>query len=95
MYPFHFEEYLEALNKLKKALTTAPILHPPVWGEHFELKCDASDHAVRVVLGQSIDKKPHVIYYISHSLNDAQMNYTVVEKELLVVVFLLKSLDLT
>jgi len=32
--------------------------------------CDASDYTVGVVLGQQIDKKPHVIYYASHTSND-------------------------
>jgi len=49
--------------------------------------CDASDFAIGVVLGQRVNKKPHVIYYASHTLNDAQLNYTVTEKEFLVVVF--------
>jgi len=57
--------------------------------------CDAPNYAIGVVQGQRIDKNPHVIYYASHTLNDTQMNYTVTEKEFLVVVFGLKSLDLT
>jgi len=85
---FHFsEDYLIAFTKLKQVLTSYPALHPPIWGEPFELMCDASDYAVGVVLGQCIDKKPHVIYYASHTLNDAQLNYTVIEKEFLVVIF--------
>lgn len=50
---------------------------------------DASNYALGAVLGQSIDKKLHVIYYASKSLNDAQMNYTNTEKELLAIVFAL------
>jgi len=49
--------------------------------------CDAFDYAVGVVLGQRIDRKPHVVYYGSHTLNEAQLNYTVIEKEFLAVVF--------
>ena len=49
--------------------------------------CDASDYVVSVVLGQRKDKKPYVIYYASKTLNNAQMNYTTTEKELLAVVF--------
>jgi len=50
--PFHFsKECHEAFSKLKKALTSAPIFHPPIWGEPFELMCDASYYAIRVVLG--------------------------------------------
>ncbi|KAM1961903.1 hypothetical protein FF1_022008 [Malus domestica] len=51
--------------------------------------CDASDYALRAVLGQRKDKRPHVIYYASRTLNDAQLNYSTTEKELLAVVFAL------
>ncbi|CAN6544766.1 unnamed protein product [Malus baccata var. baccata] len=57
----------------------------------FELMCDASDYAVGVVLGQRRDKFPHVIYYASRTLNDAQLNYATTEKELLAVVFALEK----
>ena len=49
--------------------------------------CDASDYAVVVVLGQHVDRKTHVIYCINHTLNETQLNYTLTEKEFLVVVF--------
>jgi hypothetical protein len=51
--------------------------------------CETSDYAVGDVLGQRIDKLPHVIYYASRTLNDAQFNYSSTEKELLAVVFAL------
>jgi hypothetical protein len=51
--------------------------------------CDASDYAVGAVLGQRVDKLPHVIYYASKTLNDAQLNYSTTEKELLAIVFAL------
>jgi hypothetical protein len=51
--------------------------------------CDASNYAVGAVLGQRIEKLPHVIYYASKTLNDAQLNYSTTEKELLAVVFAL------
>ncbi|CAN6566835.1 unnamed protein product [Malus baccata var. baccata] len=37
------------------------------------------------------DKLPHVIYYASRTLNDAQLNYAITEKELLTVVFALEK----
>jgi len=40
-------------------------------------------------LGQLIDKLPHVIYYASRTLNDAQLNYSTTEKELLAFIFAL------
>ena len=51
--------------------------------------CDATDYAAGAMLGQWQDKKPHVIYYDSKTLNKTKMNYTIAENELLVVVFTL------
>ena len=51
--------------------------------------CDVSDHAVGAILIQMVDNKSYVIYYDSNTLNDAQLNYTTTEKELLVMVFAL------
>ena len=53
--------------------------------------CEASDYAVGAILGQIIDKIPHVIYYASKTLSDAQLNYSTTEKELLAVVFALEK----
>ena len=82
---------LESFEFLKKALISAPIIHPPIWTEPFELMCDASDHAVGAVLDQRINKLPRVIYYTSKTLNDALLNYTTTEKEFLAVVFALEK----
>ncbi|XP_058733004.1 uncharacterized protein LOC131604588 [Vicia villosa] len=79
----------EAFQTLKQALISAPIMQPPDWNEPFEIMCDASDYAVGAVLGQRKDKKLHVIYYASRTLDEAQMNYATTEKELLAVVFAL------
>ncbi|CAN6723531.1 unnamed protein product [Malus baccata var. baccata] len=87
---FDFNEECEkAFNHLKEMLTSAPIIVPPDWSLPFELMCDASDYALGAVLGQRKDKRPHAIYYASRTLNDAQLNYSTTEKELLVVVFAL------
>ena len=64
----------------------APIVRASNWQLPFEVMCDASDFAIRVVLGQREDIKPYVIYYVSKTLNEAQRNYTTTEKELLAVV---------
>ncbi|KAI5337429.1 hypothetical protein L3X38_016700 [Prunus dulcis] len=90
--PFNFDKaYLEAFNKLKALLTSAPIIATPNWDLPFELMCDASDYVVGAVLGQRKDKLPHVIYYASRTLNNAQLNYATTKKELLAVVFALEK----
>ena len=82
-------ECQKAFERLIELLTTAPIMQSPDWTSSFELMCDASDYAVGAVLGQRKEGKPYVIYYASRTLNDAQMNYTTTEKELLAIVFAL------
>ena len=47
--------------------------------------------AIDAIFGQRIDNKQHVIYYLSRTLNDAQINYTTTEKEFLVVVFAMEK----
>ena len=57
--------------------------------------CDASDYAVGAVLGQTKYKKDHAIAYASKTLIGPQLNYAIKEKELLAIILLLTSLDLT
>jgi len=78
---YHFTECHTVLAKLKELLTSTPILHPPIWAECFKLMCDVSNYPVVLVLGQCVDKKLHVIYYTSHTLNEAQLNYTITERD--------------
>ncbi|XP_042403344.1 uncharacterized protein LOC121992821 isoform X2 [Zingiber officinale] len=87
---FDFDQRcMEAFDRLKEALTSAPIIRPPDWSLPFELMCDASDYAVGAVLAQRVDGAPHVICYASKTLDSAQANYTTTEKELLSIVFAL------
>ena len=80
------EDCMQAFNMLKEKLTTAPVIAAPDWTVSFEIMTDASDYALGAVLGQKNDKRLHVIYYASRTLNDAQMNYTTTEKELMTIV---------
>ncbi|KAI5317170.1 hypothetical protein L3X38_036877 [Prunus dulcis] len=89
---FNFDaDCLEVFNKLKTLLTIAPIIAAPNWSLPFELMCDASDYAIGAVLGQRQNKLPHIIYYASRTLNNAQLNYATTENELLAVVFALEK----
>nr|GEW13880.1 reverse transcriptase domain-containing protein [Tanacetum cinerariifolium] len=85
---FNFdEECNKAFETLKEKLTNAPIMVSPNWSLPFELICDANNFAVGAVLGQHEEKHFQPIHYASKTLNNVQKNYTVPEKELLVVVF--------
>ena len=78
-----------SFEELKAYLTTAPIMRAPDWHLRFEVMCDASDLAVRAVLGQRVEGNSYVVYYASKTLNEAQRNYTNTEKELLAAVYAL------
>ncbi|CAA7056095.1 unnamed protein product [Microthlaspi erraticum] len=84
------EECHKAFTKIKDALVSAPVVQPPNWELPFEIMCDASDYAVGAVLGQRKDKKLHVIYYASRTLDEAQCKYATTEKELLLSLHLRK-----
>ncbi|GKC07203.1 reverse transcriptase domain-containing protein, partial [Tanacetum coccineum] len=84
--PFNFsKECIQAFDKLKHELTQALIMIKPDWSLPFEVMCDTSDYAVGAVLGQRIDKHFNPIHYASKTMNEAQENYTMTEKELLAV----------
>ncbi|GKC42123.1 reverse transcriptase domain-containing protein [Tanacetum coccineum] len=86
--PFEFDDKcLNAFKLLKEKLTCAPVIVSPNWNLSFELMCDASDFAVGAILGQKDGKNFHPVYFASKTLNAAQQNYTIAEKELMVVVF--------
>lgn len=51
--------------------------------------CGASNFVVCSILGQSEDKKVHAIYYATRTLDEAQINYATMEKELLVAMFVI------
>ncbi|GJV99642.1 reverse transcriptase domain-containing protein [Tanacetum coccineum] len=86
--PFEFnDECQKSFGLLKERLTCAPVIVSPNWNLSFELMCDASDFAVGAVLDQKDGKNFHPIYFASKTLNSAQQKYTVIEKELMAVVF--------
>ena len=62
-------------------------METPHWSKDFEIMCDASDYAMGAMLGQRTDKTFKAIYYASKTFNEAQENYSITEKEMLVIVF--------
>lgn len=74
-----------AFNRLKTALTSAPILAFPHFGLPFELHTDASDIGIGAVLVQHVDGKEHVIAYFSQALSRSERNFATGDKEALAV----------
>ncbi|GJY79456.1 reverse transcriptase domain-containing protein [Tanacetum coccineum] len=86
--PFEFDDKCHnAFKLLKEKHTCTPVIVSTSWNLPFELMCDASDFAVGAILGQKDGKKFHPIYFSIKTLNAAQQNYTIIEKELMAIVF--------
>jgi len=51
--------------------------------------CDASNHALRSVLSQGVDRLSYVIAYASGTLDATQVNYTTNKNEILAIVLAL------
>ena len=82
---------MKAFLQLKELLSTVPVLQGPNWEFPFYIHTNASDHAIGVVLDQKLDSIEHAIYYISKNLQGAKYNYTIIEKELLAVIYALNK----
>lgn len=72
----------EAFEKLKKAVTSAPVLALPNFSIPFEVECDASGKGVGAVLLQQ--KRP--ISFFSRAFSGAHLFKSVYEKELMALV---------
>lgn len=71
---------------LKDKLTIIPTVGGPNWARPFHIHAHASDKYVGIALAQIYDKFPYAIYFIRKIMSKAELNYTMIEKELLVVV---------
>ena len=83
-----------AFHALEKCLIPPPIVQAPNYALPFELLCDASDKAIGATLGQKQGRESHMICYASKALDAAQCNYTVTEKDCMLMCLHWKNLDL-
>ncbi|KAF8784306.1 Retrovirus-related Pol polyprotein like [Argiope bruennichi] len=74
-----------AFNKLKDAITSAPVLAYPEIGKQVILDTDASHECIGAVLSQEIDGQERVIAYFSKCLSKQERS-CVTRKELLAIV---------
>ena len=78
---FKFDESCQrSFEEIRSRLVEAPIREKPDWNKEFEIMCDAGDYAMGAVLGQRTDKMFKAIYYASKTFNEAQENYSTIEK---------------
>ncbi|GFU14770.1 retrovirus-related Pol polyprotein from transposon 17.6 [Trichonephila clavipes] len=80
-------EAQDAFDKIKRALTEKPILQLANFTEQFNLFTDASG----VGIGSVLNKHHRPIEFASRTLNTAERNYTVTERECLAVIWALNK----
>ena len=75
----------EAFEKLKKILSSAPILHAPNFSRPFVMESDASQFGIGVVLFQEDEggKNKRFIDFVVKALSKSQVNYPAAKRELL------------
>jgi ribonuclease HI len=73
-------EHQEAFDRIKKYLSSAPVLKAPQTGVPFRLYIAAEDKVIGVVQTQETEGNEHMMTYLSRRLVDAEMRYTFIEK---------------
>jgi len=81
------EKQQKAFKELKKRFTTEPVLVTPDLDKEMRVEADVSDFATGGVLSMKCeDEKWRPVAYISKSLNKAERNYEIHNKEMLAII---------
>ena len=80
------KEHQEAFEELKEKITSQPVLSLPKREGKFRVETDASGHAIGGVLSQEQDGKWKPIAFLSRTMQAAERNYEIYDKELLAIV---------
>ena len=85
----------EAVEHLKIAVTTAPVLALPQDSEPFHIEADSLDFASRAVLSQQLprEEKWHPVAFYSKSLSLVEQNYEIHDKEMLAIICAVMPLE--
>ena len=80
------EEHQKAFKELKEKITSQPVLALPKREGKFRVEMNASGHAIRGVLFQEQDGKWKPIVFLPRTMQPAERNYEIYDKELLAIV---------
>jgi len=78
----------DTFERLKAAVTTAPVLVSPQDSEPFRIEADSSDFTSGAVLSQQLprEEKRHPVAFYSKSLSLVEQNYEIHDKEMLTII---------
>ena len=80
------KEHDKAFRELKEKITSQLILSLPRREGKFRVETDISGHAIGGVLSQEQDRKWKPIAFLSRTMQPAERNYEIYNKELLAIV---------
>ncbi|XP_015839413.2 retrovirus-related Pol polyprotein from transposon 297 [Tribolium castaneum] len=83
-------DYKNCFEFCKNLLTNDPILQYPDFDKQFILTTDASNYAIGAVLSQGTIGSDLPVAFASRTLNEHEINYSTIEKELLAIVWATK-----
>lgn len=84
----------QAFEKVKMLLTEGPVLKAPKFDQAFQLQVDASNVGAGAVLLQTYeDGIDHPVGFFSKKFNSYQLNYSVIEKEALALIWALQHFE--
>lgn len=83
----HPPDFVETFEKSKNLLTSSSVLIYPDFTKEFILTTDASDYALGAVLSQGVIGQDKPVAFASRTMNKHEENYSVIQKELLAIVW--------
>jgi hypothetical protein len=81
---------LESFEKLKQALSTAPVLKFPNFQEAFTLTTDVSQVTTGAVLSQGTTEGVRPVAYARKKFTPCETRYSAIERELLAIVWVVE-----
>lgn len=82
----------KAFESLKQELLTPRVLRQPDFKKLFILDTDASNSGIGAVLSQNFEDGEHPVIFLSRRLRNAELNYSISEKEMLAALWVMEQL---